>query len=242
MARYIDFHSHVLPRMDDGSDSLETTYQLLTLLSDQGITTVCATSHYYRRRESIDHYLNRRAAAYRALAPQWRSSFPKLLPGAEVAFFTGIAEEAHLDRLCYGATKTLLLEMPFTDWSASVEDEVMHLALDRDFHIVLAHPERYTDSGENLRTLGRFSQAGIGFQVNADTLLHWSTRKTGLSLLEMTAHPVLGSDSHNLTSRAPHIKQARDILAKKLGEAFLRRLDRSMEDLLDPRLTEVTSI
>lgn len=216
--------------MDDGSDSVETSQRLLTCLSQQGITTVCATSHYYRRRESISRYLSRRTEAFRALAEKWSPGFPKLLPGAEVAFFPGMAENEDLSRLCLGATRTLLLEMPFTDWPASVCDEVMCLALDRGFRIVLAHPERYYQ--ENQRALKRLSQAGVGFQVNADTLRRWSSRKTGLELLEMTEFPALGSDCHNLSSRAPHMEQAREIVKRKLGSAFLRELDGSMDELL----------
>lgn len=232
MDRKIDFHSHVLPQMDDGSDGVETSAQLLRELASQGMDTVCATSHYYRRRESIEHYIERRTEAYRKLTQVWSPDFPKLLPGAETAYFMGMAEDPYLDKLCLGGTRTLLVEMPFTDWSTLVCDEVEHLALDCDLRIVLAHPERYLRDHE--KSLQRFAQAGVGFQVNADTLLHWNSRKAGLKLLEMTDFPVLGSDCHNLASRAPHIAQAREVLRKKLGEGFVQTLDSSMNELLQP--------
>lgn len=238
MNKNIDFHSHVLPGIDDGSDGVQTSLQLLSRLADQGITTVCATSHYYRRRESIDSYIGRRAAALRQLAQAWQPGLPRLLPGAEAAFFPGIGEKENLDLLCLGDTRTLLVEMPFTSWPASVCEEVLHLALDREFRVVLAHPERYYP--ENQRALERLAQAGVGFQINADTLTHWSTRKTGLQLLQMTRFPALGSDSHNLTKRAPHIGQAREIVRKKLGEAFLAELDSSMNQLI--RMPEMERI
>lgn len=230
MERYIDFHSHVLPHMDDGSDSVETSLKLLNRLSAQGVSSACATSHYYRKRESIEHYLERRTAAYRKLAVSWSRGLPKLLPGAEVAFFPGMADEPGMHKLCIGGSQTLLLEMPFTNWPALVCDEVLSLALDRGFRVVLAHPERYFE--ENGSALHRLAQAGIGFQVNADTLIHWNSRKTGIKLLQMTNLPALGSDCHNLNSRAPHIAQAREVLKKKLGENFLWGLDGSMEELL----------
>lgn len=236
MDEHIDFHSHVLPNMDDGSDSVETSLALLRELSAQGMTTVCATAHYYRRRESIDQYIARRISAFRSLSEHWSSDLPKLIPGAEIAFFPGIGEKENLSKLCLGGTRTLLVEMPFSHWPASVWEEVMHLELDRNFQVVLAHPERYTDA--NLQALKRLAQAGIGFQVNADTLIRWGTRKKGLELLEMTEFPALGSDCHNLTSRQPHIDKAREIMRKKKGEAFLRTLDESMEQMLALNVTE----
>lgn len=239
MNHVFDFHSHILPEMDDGSDNVETTVKLLRMLSEQGVTRVCATSHYYRKCGQIEDYLSCRAAACRKLEAAWNSSFPQLLLGAEVAFFSEMSEESELSSLCFERTRTLLLEMPFTEWTPIVVEEVMHLALDCDFHIVLAHPERYLYARENVRHLEQFAQAGIGFQVNADALLRWNTRKIGLQLLQMTRFPALGSDSHNLANRAPHIGKARAYITKKLGESFLCELDSSMNELLCPQKSEV---
>ena len=65
----------------------------------------------------------------------------------------------------------------------------------------------------------------VGFQVNAGALLHWRTRRTGLELLKMSRLPLLGSDCHNLTTRVPNLKEGRSMVERKLGEAFLRRMD-----------------
>lgn len=43
----IDLHSHILPRMDDGSRSTEESLQMLTALAAQGVTDVAATPHFY---------------------------------------------------------------------------------------------------------------------------------------------------------------------------------------------------
>ena len=37
-----DFHSHLLPGIDDGSDSVETSLAMLELWREQGISRVCA--------------------------------------------------------------------------------------------------------------------------------------------------------------------------------------------------------
>ena len=43
---------------------------------------------------------------------------------------------------------------------------------------------------------------------------------------------ILGSDCHNLSSRAPNLMQAREIIHRKLGEPVLRRIDENTEKLL----------
>ena len=56
----IDWHSHILPKIDDGSRSLEETLELLKMLKSQGINTVIATPHFYADDESVESFLSRR--------------------------------------------------------------------------------------------------------------------------------------------------------------------------------------
>ena len=48
----IDFHSHILPGMDDGSQTVEESLTLLEMLRAQGVDTVAATPHFYARENS----------------------------------------------------------------------------------------------------------------------------------------------------------------------------------------------
>ena len=49
----IDWHSHVLPQMDDGSKSAEESLAMLKMQSEQGVDTVIATPHFYANDESL---------------------------------------------------------------------------------------------------------------------------------------------------------------------------------------------
>ena len=42
----IDFHSHILPGVDDGSKSVEETFELLKEAKEAGFDSVISTSHY----------------------------------------------------------------------------------------------------------------------------------------------------------------------------------------------------
>lgn len=222
---WIDLHSHILPQLDDGSDSVETSLAMLRREAEQGVETVCATPHFYVHQNSIETFCKRRAAALEKLLAVVPAGLPRIIPAAEVAFFSGIGESPSLEQLCIQETRTLLLEMPFTEWNDFQIGEVLSLVLDRKFHVILVHPERFCFSDSNRGVLRRLSQLPIGLQINADSLIHWRTRRLALELLELARYPLLGSDCHNLTSRPPHLKEGRAVVQRKLGADFLSRMD-----------------
>ena len=43
----IDFHSHILPGIDDGSRSTAQSLEMMKLELDQGIGRIVATPHFY---------------------------------------------------------------------------------------------------------------------------------------------------------------------------------------------------
>ena len=65
----IDFHSHILPKIDDGSRSVEESVKLLDLMAQDGVSVVAATPHFYCSKTSIHRFLDRRAEAYEKLKP-----------------------------------------------------------------------------------------------------------------------------------------------------------------------------
>ena len=90
----IDFHSHILPGVDDGSVSLEQSIAMLQEEAKQGIHCVIATPHFYPEQEDVDTFLQRRDAAEAALRKEMEkyTDLPKLLVGAEVFYFSGIID------------------------------------------------------------------------------------------------------------------------------------------------------
>ena len=53
----IDFHTHILPEMDDGSESVEESIQMLELSAGQGVKWMVATPHFYADREDPKTFL-----------------------------------------------------------------------------------------------------------------------------------------------------------------------------------------
>ena len=112
----VDLHTHILPKMDDGSGAVGTSLAMLRREAEQGVDAVCATSHYYAHHEGIGAFCARRAEALERLTSALTDDLPRVLPAAEVAYFSHM-EEQDLEPLCIRGTRTLMLEMPFTDWT-----------------------------------------------------------------------------------------------------------------------------
>lgn len=229
MSLVTDVHSHILPHMDDGSQNVDVSVQLLKRLSEQGVGTVCATSHYYARHESIESFLQRRNEAHfklkYAISCENDSVYPSIRLGAEVAYFSGISRCSQLGALCLEGTRTLLLELSYTQWMPQQVEEVASLCLDHGYQVILAHPERFSHMRSYWKDMERMLSLPVALQINADSLLHWGSRKLALELLNNTSRPLLASDCHNLTSRPPRLEKARLVVSKKLGVDILTRID-----------------
>ena len=227
----IDFHSHILPGIDDGSRDVATSLLMLNALKKQGADTVCATSHFYATQRSVDRFLFRRQEAWDRLQEVLPQDAPRILLGAEVLYFPGISRMDELPSLCLEGTKLLLLEMPFEPWTGYMTREVSDLARRGDVQLLLAHIERYFFY-QPIAVWDEFLDLGILMQSNAEFFLPFKTRRKAMRLLEDGYIHLLGSDAHNMSSRAPNLDKARARIAKSLGEENLTYIDHLGSSLL----------
>ena len=227
-----DFHAHFLPGIDDGSDSVEMSLAMLDMWREQGISRVCATPHFYAEHTTPERFLRRRDAAYSAVleAMDPVMKYPAILLGAEVRFFDGISAAEELPRLCLEGTDLLLLEMPFTRWTERMLGEVADIRR-RGIMPVAAHLERYMQFNSK-KTMERFMGMDLLIQCNAEFFLAKHTSRKAMALLRDERIHFLGSDAHNLSSRAPDLGEALQRIEKKLGPAAMERL-LALEERID---------
>jgi len=227
----------MLPGIDDGSPNVETSLEMLAVSHAQGIAVQVLTPHFYRWKEDIPSFVRRRAESFERLAPHLPPDAPKLLIGSETAFFPRMSE-TDLSPLYIGGTNVLLLEMPFESWGSDVTDEIATLCLDRGCEVVLAHVERYLSYRGNTERLSKLSALPLHMQSNAEAFLQFSTRGRALQMLRSGTVTILGSDAHNLSRRPPNLGPARERIEKRLGSAFLARLDAKANALLREAVDE----
>lgn len=203
----IDFHTHILPEMDDGSKSVEESLAMLREETRQGIKTVVLTPHFYASENSPEQFLKRRNEAWKKLEPRLDKGMPQLYLGAEVQYFEGISQVDEISDLCIEKTRLFLLEMPFCKWSDRMISNVLELKEEQGIQVVLAHIERYLAQQPKgiCRELVRH---GIAIQANASFFNHWQTRHKAMKMLRQGEIHVLGSDCHSMRNRPPNLDRA----------------------------------
>ncbi len=228
----IDFHSHILPCVDDGSKSLEQSLEMLCALSAQGVKTVVATPHFYADDERLEEFLKRRSAAYEGLKGAMNDSMPRVLLGAEVRFYSGIENLSDVKRLCIEGTNVLLLEMPFSKWSGYTLKEVIELSTMRNVTVVLAHIDRYL-SFQDKEVWSRLLDNDILMQVNAAAFKGPFSRARTMEMLRSGMIHLIGTDCHNMSDRAPNMKFASDKIVKKFGDGFMAKFTKYGNKILN---------
>ena len=229
-----DFHSHILPGIDDGSRNLEESMELLGMETAQGVRRVVATPHFYPRRDKPERFLERRARAEAQLraAIGGRPEFPEILMGAEVYYFPGISESDALPALTIGQTKCVLIEMPQSPWTESMYRDLAGIPEKHALTPIIAHVDRYIGPFRTHGIPQRLEELPLMVQANASFFLQLSTRSMALRMLRSGQIHVLGSDCHDPKNRVPNLRKAEQIILKALGPEAIDAVRDNEEILL----------
>ncbi len=193
----VDFHAHILPGADHGSDSVKTSIAQLKIASSHGVKRIIATPHFYPHRHTLERFLKRRQNSVDALMQEYDSSLPVFKLGAEVLLCEGLENFEGLEELCIMGTKTILIELPFSDFRTEYCDTVESI-IDLGFDVVLAHVDRYPQANiELLHSIGVNK-----FQINAVSLATLFKKKHLFNWVEKGLVVGLGSDIHGADTKA----------------------------------------
>lgn len=227
----IDFHSHILPQMDDGSRDYEMTAQMLQTAEQQQINIIVATPHFYADSMIVSEFIRLRRHAVSKMKELALAENIRIVCGAEVAFFSGIGRADDIDALLIENTDLLLVEMPFRSWSERELYEI-DLLLRRGIQPVIAHLERFYPYQKDKEIIPALLDMPVYIQINAECLTDWRMRRRAIKLFKNGQAHLLGSDCHNMSSRPENLGEGRKVLERKLGKAFLEELDEFGTSLL----------
>ena len=228
-----DFHSHILPCVDDGSHSVEESLQMLRMEAEQGVTHVVLTPHFYAKHDSPERFLQRRAAAWETLqaAMAGEEGLPQINLGAEVYYFPGISESEAVLRLTVGDSRFLMLEMPAMPWTESMYREIAAIHQRYGLTPIIAHIDRYIGPFRTHGVLKRLEQLPVLIQANGSFFLQSGTARMAMRMLRKKQVHLLGSDCHNLQERRPNLGETVAKIEKQLGSEALAWI-RSCENIV----------
>lgn len=220
----IDFHSHILPCIDDGSKSVEESIKMLRLLKEQKVSTVVATPHFYANHHSVGQFLSKREASFIKISHLINDNLPRVILGAEVKYYEGISRLDNLKKLCIGDTNLLLLEMPMKRWTEYILREVRQLNSFGNIRVVIAHIDRYV-SFQSKDTIDTLIEDGILIQANTEFFLNFRTRRKAVKMLRSGLIHFIGTDCHNLKTRKPDMDDALSYIKRKCSDDFVQQFE-----------------
>lgn len=232
----IDFHTHILPGIDDGSQNVEMSIRMLQEELKNGIDHVVFTPHFYADHDSIEHFLKRRGKSIEQLMAEIERdeelSRMQYALGAEAYYFAGIGNAVDIRKLCISGTDILLLEMPFCQWTNVMYEDIVKLLRKQKLTIVLAHIERYIDFQKKKDVWNCIFELPVIAQMNAGPFTKWTSRSKVIRVAKERGTILLGSDAHNMDSRKPNLAAGRQIIEGKIGSRFLTKIDQTGRLLL----------
>ena len=220
-----DFHTHILPGVDDGSHSIQESLTMLEECERMGIHSVVMTPHFYPDRDRPERFFPKRQKAYDALLSACGDAGTlELTLGAEVYYFPHMSSSDILPKLTIGDSRYLLVEMPMCRWTDQMYRELEQIWEKQGLIPIVAHVERYFTQFTSRWVLNRLSELPVLIQANGSFFLRKSTSRSALRMLDRGQIHLLGSDCHNPSERPPNLGQVRDLIRLKLGNEALVRI------------------
>lgn len=225
----IDFHTHILHHIDDGSHNVEESIEMLRMSYAQGIDTVVLTPHFRRGENSIRPWLLERQLRCdqirESLSEEDRKLIPRMILGAEVEFMPDMNRWDYLDKLTISGTNYIMTEMPFTPWTESNVKVIDDIALNTPFTPVIPHIDRYFHTFTPTKYIEHFYKMPVVIQMNSIYINGVHNTRFYKPLIESGKIQILGSDCHSAEWRQPDLGQAVERLREVCSDEIVGRID-----------------
>jgi len=224
-----DIHCHLIPAVDDGSDSFEESMEMIEL-AHTGLTQgIICTPHC-----NIDNIcLNFWSEEFESLIECLRKKIEKLgiqieiYPGQEV-FLTGdFVKNLKIGNLItLNGSDYLLVEFPWNENPTEAFRKIAALAAN-GYKPIIAHPERYAFVIDREDTAAQLKALGCLLQVNKGSLkgsFGPEVADTAHRLLAGRLADFVASDAHSPYKRTPYLRDIHEMISTLYSENYANYL------------------
>ena len=220
----IDIHCHILPKVDDGPDSVEESLKILKDMRRQGIKHVIVTPHY--RPEMFEPSMKRVIYSYRHLRDIAYEMGVSMSLGCEYYRNEQIID--HMDnrkRPSMAGSRYVLIEFSMNDLFPTIRNYVYEL-ITHGYQPIIAHAERYFCC-QKMEKIQELKDMGALVQLNAGSVLGeegWKLKIFCLDLMKKDLVDFVASDTHNTSDRKLNLKKCASFVTKKMGKQYAERI------------------
>ncbi|NND97126.1 MAG: hypothetical protein HKN47_07350 [Pirellulaceae bacterium] len=218
---FVDIHCHLLPGIDDGSDSWDTTLAMAQQAVDDGIETIVVTPH------QLGNYNCNHGDAIRHLVAETRDFLAqhqvplRIEPGADVRIEPEMIAGLQSGEVVSLADhrKHVLLELPHELYFSidRVLDQLHHHGMTG----ILSHPERNQGILQSPHVVEPLVRQGCLMQITAASLIGTfgpdCQRMSEWLLNEGLVH-FISTDAHSTRSRRPNLSRAFEAASEIAGD------------------------
>ena len=202
---FIDMHSHILPGVDDGIQTMEESLRTLQEYQDLGFKQVWLTPHIM---EDFPNEISKLKERFEELKENWKGDL-KINLAAE-NMLDNLFEERlqNNDLLPIGEEGDHLLVETSYYTPPYAMDEMLDKARAKGYNLILAHPERYRYMEE--KDYLKYKEMGLKFQMNILSLTGAygeTAKKKAEWLLTKDMIDFLGTDVHKLERTQEYFNQ-----------------------------------
>ena len=220
-----DIHTHILPGVDDGSNSYDISSKMLDLEILNDVNEIVLTPHYHHNSISCSDK-NLLKEKYNEFINKYKDLPIKFIFGAELYFSNELMHEFNKHEvITLGDTNYVLIEFPlyqeYYDIS-SILAEIIYLG----YKPILAHPERYEYM--DVKKLNKIKETGALIQVNTSSILGdfgKSIQKNVFKFIKANLVDFIASDCHSLGIRTPNLKEALEFVKKKFNKEIENKIN-----------------
>lgn len=224
---YIDIHTHILPSVDDGSQSMDMTIRMLQMALEQGITRMIATPHYIagENNSSVERLMELREKVQEE-ASKLHKDF-RIFLGNELYYSDSIIDALKSGKaLTLAGSRYILVEFS-TKTVYNMIYQGMGNLIRHGYIPILAHTERYECLYKREDLIAELVKQGCYIQINTSSViggLFHSTASRSRRLMKLGLVHFIASDCHNEEERKPLMKTTVKALMKSCDDPFIRRM------------------
>lgn len=222
--RLTDIHCHLLPKVDDGPDSVAEAVGLLKEMHEEGVRCIIVTPHY--RPDMFEASAERVWKHYLGMRKIAKALGIRLFLGCEYYRNSEIPELIEKkERPSMAGSEYVLIEFSPDDVFQTIRNHVYTLR-SRGFKPIVAHVERY-ECCMNTEKIEELVELGAYIQMNAGSVLGRSgakMKKYCKKLMEEDLVDFIASDTHDSKTRRPNLGKCAAYVEKKMGREYTERI------------------